>query len=94
LLPQRLDLPAPDARPCPCDSCADKPCLRTCPIDAFKPSGYDVPACIDFLESPSGTECAGQGCAARRACPVGQDHIYEPAQAAFHMAAFVKANRR
>ncbi len=93
-LPDRLALPSPDMRPRPCDSCADKPCLSTCPVDAFKPSGYDMPACIGFLESPPGTECASQGCAARRACPVGREHIYEPAQAAFHMAAFVKANRR
>ncbi len=93
-LPGRLDLPEPDTRPSPCDSCADKPCLTTCPVDAFKPSGYDVPACIDFLQTPPGAECASQGCAARRSCPIGQDHIYAPAQAAFHMAAFVKANRR
>ena len=93
-LPQRLDLPEPDTRPRPCDSCADKPCLTSCPVGAFEPSGYDVRTCIDYLESPPGHGCMAQGCAARRACPVGQDHIYQPAQAAFHMAAFVKANRR
>ena len=93
-LPQRLELPATDTRARPCDNCADKPCLTTCPVDAFKPSGYDVPTCIGFLESPPGVECTTQGCAARRACPIGREHIYEPAQAAFHMAAFVKANQR
>ncbi|MHA1536604.1 MAG: hypothetical protein ACTSUD_03540 [Alphaproteobacteria bacterium] len=93
-LPRRLDLPAPDTRANPCDACADKPCLTACPVGAFKPSGYDVPACIAYLESPPGADCASHGCAARRACPVGQEHVYAPAQAAFHMEAFVKANKR
>jgi hypothetical protein len=35
----------------------------------------------------------GGGCLARRACPVGQAHVYGPAQARFHMAAFLAAHR-
>lgn len=93
-LPDRLDLPEPDTRPRPCDACPGKPCLTTCPVGAFTPSGYQVRTCIDYLESTPGNACSSHGCAARHACPVGRDYLYQPAQAAFHMAAFVKANRR
>ena len=92
-LPVRLDLPPPDTRPRPCDTCDDKPCMSTCPVDAFTPDGYDVPVCISYLDNEPGNACLGEGCAARRACPVGRDQIYEPAQANFHMAAFLRANR-
>lgn len=88
---ERLELPAPDTRPRPCDSCADKPCLTACPVDAFGPDGYDVPACVAHVTKPEGADCMDLGCRARRACPVGQSFIYEPANAAFHMAAFRKA---
>ncbi len=71
----------------PCRTCADKPCLETCPPAAFKPSGYDVAACLDHLGTPPGADCRDLGCRARRACPVGRDYVYAPAQAAFHMAA-------
>ena len=93
VLPGRLDLPAPDTRPSPCESCADRPCLSTCPVGAFTDGGYDVSACIGHMTSPAGTDCREQGCRARRACPVGRDYIYEPAQANFHMEAFIRAYR-
>jgi hypothetical protein len=90
---ERLDLPAPEPRPNPCEACAAKPCLTTCPVDALKHEGYDVPACIAHLERPEGSDCLGLGCRARRACPIGRDYVYEPAQAEFHMAAFLKVCR-
>jgi hypothetical protein len=31
------------------------------------------------------------GCLARRACPVGREYAYDPAQARFHMQAFLAA---
>jgi len=73
----------------PCDSCADKPCLTTCPVGAFDGTAYDVPACAGHLRRPEGADCLDLGCRARRACPVGRDATYLPAQAAFHMAAFL-----
>ena len=88
---ERLDLPPPDTRPRPCDTCADKPCLTACPVGAFGPDGYDVPVCVAHISTPAGADCMDLGCRARRACPVGRDYIYEPAHAAFHMAAFRKA---
>ncbi|MBE0414278.1 ferredoxin [Yoonia sp.] len=71
----------------PCDACADTPCKTACPVGAFN-KGYDVPICKGWLNSPQGTDCMTQGCAARRACPVGQG-LRLPPQAAFHMGAFL-----
>lgn len=78
---------ATGAGTCPCDSCTDQPCAIACPVGAFA-SGYDVTACKDHLRSPAGQDCMGQGCAARRACPVGQGNRL-PAHAAFHMGTFL-----
>lgn len=75
----------------PCESCADKPCLTTCPVGAFDGRGYDVPACAGHLRRAEGADCLGLGCRARRACPVGRQATYLPQQAAFHMAAFLGA---
>jgi hypothetical protein len=88
-----LDMPARATRPRPCDSCAGKPCLSTCPVDAFTTSGYDVGACVAHLSSPAGEPCMTGGCVARRACPVGAEHRYGATQAAFHMRAFRGARR-
>lgn len=87
-----LDLPPADLRPSPCDSCADRPCLSACPVDAFDGETYDVPACVAHIAGADRADCMGRGCAARRACPVGRDYVYAPAQAAFHMDAFAAAN--
>ena len=86
-----IDLPAVDDRASPCESCADKPCLSTCPVAAFNGETYDIEACIWLLQEPGGEECMGGGCLARRACPVGPEYAYEPDQAGFHMTAFLKA---
>ena len=77
----------PDPALNPCDSCAARPCLTTCPPVALTAGGYDVAACHAFLDTTAGTVCMGQGCAVRRACPVGRDRRL-PAQSAFHMKAF------
>lgn len=88
---EKLELPPPDRRPSPCDSCADKPCLSACPVHAFDGAAYDVPACVGHITGPDSGDCMSQGCLARRACPVGRAYIYEPAQADFHMRAFAGA---
>ena len=72
--------------PQPCLTCA-KPCATACPVGAFN-DGYDVAACKAYVTSPAGTDCRTRGCLARRACPVGQGTRL-PAQAAFHMEAFL-----
>lgn len=89
--PGCLDLPPPDDRPSPCESCTAKPCLSACPVEAFTGAGYDVPACAGHIAGPDSADCMPLGCAARRACPVGRGFVYEPAQAGFHMRAFLAA---
>ncbi|WP_340117128.1 ferredoxin [Pelagibius sp. 7325] len=95
-LPQRLPGPLPleaaEARPAPCETCFDKPCLTTCPVGAFTAEGYDVTACAGHVAAPAGADCLSLGCRARRACPVGRQHHYPAAQARFHMAAFIAAH--
>ena len=83
-----LALPPRGEAPDLCGACAAKPCLTACPVGAFDGQGYDVPACLGHLRSPAGADCLSSGCHARRACPVGQDHAYDPPQARFHMTAF------
>ncbi|MEM7042830.1 MAG: ferredoxin [Pseudomonadota bacterium] len=77
----------------PCDDCADKPCLTTCPVGAFSEAGYDFEACLDQVASPVNT-CREGGCLARIACPVGREYRYQPAHAAFHMGELLKAQGR
>ena len=99
-----LPLPDTPALDNPCDICADRPCLTTCPADAFalpenRPEGgrfadFDSPACVDHVESPAGRGCRTVGCLARRACPVGRAWSYEREPAAYHMAAVVRTVRR
>lgn len=88
---ERLELPDVETRPAPCETCAAKPCLTTCPAGAFTQAGYDVPACTAHIDSAGGTDCLLEGCRARRACPVGAEWRYAPAQAEFHMRAFRRA---
>ena len=86
---ERLDLPRPEPRPSPCESCAGRPCLASCPVDAFAPGQYEVDRCRSHVRGPAGGTCREQGCLARLACPIGRSHAYPPAQMAFHMAAFL-----
>ncbi len=89
----KLDLALPDTAPNPCQSCSEKPCLTTCPVDAFSARGYDVPACLELIEKDADGECYSTGCMARKACPMGREYIYEKAQARFHMEKFLDAHR-
>ena len=89
-----LVLPPAADRPSPCDSCADRPCLAACPVGAFTPEGYDVAACIAHLDGGRGGACLSAGCQARLACPVGGGQRHAAPAAAFHMAAFHRAQRR
>ncbi|MDE2183698.1 MAG: hypothetical protein KGJ78_11830 [Alphaproteobacteria bacterium] len=89
----RFDLPPPDIRSGPCETCVPKPCLSACPVAAFGPAGYDVKRCVDHLDRSRGADCM-DGCPVRRACPVGRAHRYSAQQAGFHMRAFRGAQRR
>lgn len=78
----------------PCDSCAAKPCLTVCPVDAFKPDRFDFKSCADHVAGPSGAPCRERGCMARRACPVGREFTYPRDAQEFHTAAFLRAARK
>lgn len=83
LLHETIERPAATQ---PCLTCA-APCKTACPVGAFG-HGYDVATCKAHLSTPEGADCMTSGCRARRACPVGQNNRL-PAQAAFHMKAFL-----
>lgn len=90
---ERIDLPPPDRRASPCDSCRDKPCLSTCPVDAFTSRGFNVLACVAHIRTAAGADCVTTGCRARRACPVGVQYRHVPEQAEFHQRAFIGAQK-
>lgn len=91
---EKLDLPPRDDRPSPCESCADRPCLATCPVGAFTEKRYRVKDCAAHIASDAGEDCMTRSCRARRACPIGRDYTYGPEQSRFHMGAFRKSVTR
>jgi len=74
----------------PCDNCASKPCLSTCPVGAFTTGGFAFEACMEHLRSSQGGVCLAGGCLARNACPIGTRYCYPAEVQAFHMAKFVR----
>lgn len=84
-----LHIPPPLLGRSPCDSCSDKPCLSACPVGALVDGGpYDLGACHSFLDRVAGTSCMGQGCQARRACPLSFGANRSFFQSAHHMRYF------
>lgn len=73
-----------------CDLCAGKPCLKSCPVDAYSADGFAYQACLDHVRAPAGEACRGGGCLDRNACPYGTDYRYRQDEQAFHMAAFMR----
>lgn len=84
-------LPTRSGRPSPCESCAGKPCLSACPVEAFTGTSYDVAACASHLRADTEPRCMTLGCRARDACPIGGASRYGDAQIRFHMRAFARA---
>lgn len=67
----------------PCESCADKPCVSACPVNAVKvEETFDISGCYNFRVSEN-SPCVAQ-CFARLACPVGAEHQYPPEQIQHH----------
>ncbi len=75
----------------PCWKCKAQPCLRACPVDAFRAKGYDVGKCAAYLKATPDASCHQQGCLARLACPVGEAYRYNSEQHTFHLRAFIGA---
>jgi epoxyqueuosine reductase QueG len=94
LFPVAFDFPTQQSGDYPCQACEARPCLTACPVKAFDGTSYDVPACAGHVAMPQGRHCMSRGCLARHACPVGQDFAYAPAQAEFHMRAFLAAQQK
>jgi ferredoxin len=90
-LPDRIELPNVPPSAHPCSSCQAKPCLSSCPVNAFRPRSFDLNACVNHVLSDAGSDCRENGCRARRACPVGAEFRYLPDQTRFHMHAFLRA---
>lgn len=87
-LPHRFELP--QTAPSPCLSCANTPCVTTCPIDAFANNIYDVQACRKDIQDDNKEACLSRGCAARRACPVSQTYGRLEKQSSYHMRVFLE----
>ncbi|QIA23078.1 4Fe-4S dicluster domain-containing protein [Mesorhizobium sp. AA22] len=71
-----------------CDTCVDKPCLKSCPVSAYSADGFAYETCLAHVRGQSGAPCRTGGCLDRNACPYGVDYRYPPQVQAFHMAAF------
>ncbi|WP_217569032.1 4Fe-4S dicluster domain-containing protein [Mesorhizobium sp. GbtcB19] len=71
-----------------CDTCIEKPCLKSCPVDAYSGQGFAHEACLDHVCGPHGAPCRTGGCLDRNACPYGKSYRYPAEVQAFHMAAF------
>lgn len=84
-----LALPQPAPAAPPCDRCEGQFCRHACPVNAFTVNGFDAERCAAHLRTPEGTPCRTTGCLVRHACPVGARFAHTPAQAAFHMDAFL-----
>jgi hypothetical protein len=84
-----VDAVAPAARPAagfdPCAQCIERPCLAACPAGAVHhPSGWDVPACIDFRVAAGDDNPCRDRCHARVACVYGRRHRYPDDALAHH----------
>jgi hypothetical protein len=73
-----------------CDTCIDKPCLKSCPVGAYSASGFAYEACLSHVRGQNGGPCRSGGCLDRNACPYGADYRYPLEVQAFHMTAFVR----
>lgn len=71
-----------------CDACLEKPCLKSCPVDAYSLEGFAYEACLAHVRGQDGEPCRSGGCLDRNACPYGTAHRYPSWVQAFHMASF------
>ncbi|TPI57859.1 4Fe-4S dicluster domain-containing protein [Mesorhizobium sp. B3-1-7] len=90
LFEDEISLPDPHAAIHLCDTCVAKPCLKSCPVDAYSTEGFAYEGCLGHVRSPLGEPCRSGGCLDRNACPYGTDYRYPPEVQAFHMAAFAR----
>lgn len=88
LFEDEIALPEQGAAVHLCDACVEKPCLKSCPVDAYSTEGFAYQSCLAHVRGGNGEPCRSGGCLDRNACPYGTDYRYPPEVQAFHMAAF------
>ncbi len=71
-----------------CDACVGKPCMKSCPVDAYSGAGFAYERCLAHVRGAQGGTCRSQGCLDRNACPYGVEYRYPASVQAFYMAAF------
>lgn len=71
-----------------CDTCAEKPCMKSCPVNAYSLEGFAYQACLTHVRGRNGEACRTGGCLDRNACPYGTAYRHPADVQAFHMAAF------
>jgi ferredoxin len=54
LFAEAFEVPKREVQASPCETCAERPCLSTCPVEAFTTAHYAVDACATFLEVSHG----------------------------------------
>jgi hypothetical protein len=74
----------------PCLTCIEQPCLHACPVQAYDGQQFAVERCRAHVRQDAQQQCLSSGCLARNACPVAPHVRYAPAQARFHMQAFLR----
>ncbi|RWK17035.1 MAG: hypothetical protein EOR43_28745 [Mesorhizobium sp.] len=90
LFEQEIVLPEPREAIHLCDTCVDKPCMRSCPVEAYSVQGFAHQTCLGHVRGSRGEPCRTGGCLDRNACPYGKSFRYPPEVQAFHMAAFAR----
>ncbi|SFO91829.1 Ferredoxin [Mesorhizobium sp. NFR06] len=90
LFEDEISVPEPHEAIHLCDLCVEKPCLKSCPVDAYSGQGFAHEACLGHVRGPLGAPCRKGGCLDRNACPYGTSYRYPPEVQAFHMAAFAR----
>ncbi|MBZ9996675.1 4Fe-4S dicluster domain-containing protein [Mesorhizobium sp. BH1-1-4] len=88
LFEEEIVLPEPRETIHLCDTCVDKPCLKSCPVDAYSTDGFAYEACLAHVRGANGGPCRTGGCLDRNACPYGTQYRYPRDVQAFHMASF------
>jgi ferredoxin len=91
LFEEEIALPAAGETIHLCDACVEKPCLKSCPVDAYSTEGFAYQACLAHVRGANGGPCRDGGCLDRNACPYGTSYRYPPDIQAFHMASFARA---
>ncbi|RUX53695.1 4Fe-4S dicluster domain-containing protein [Mesorhizobium sp. M7A.F.Ca.US.014.04.1.1] len=91
LFDDEIPVQVAEAAPHLCDSCAEKPCLKSCPVDAYSVQGFAYQSCLAHVGGANGEPCRSGGCLDRNACPYGTGYRYPPEVQAFHMASFARA---